>query len=61
MADVRTMEFELPGFGGDLLRPGAPAYDDARTVFNGMMDRRPAVIARCKSGDDVAATDPATG
>src|SRR6266536_2634698 len=55
MADVRTMEFELPGFGGELLRPGEAAYDDARAVFNGMIDRRPAVIARCKSADDVVA------
>ena len=55
MADVRTMEFELPGFGGELVRASHAAYDDARTVFNGMIDRRPAVIARCKSGDDVAA------
>jgi FAD/FMN-containing dehydrogenase len=55
MADVRTMEFELPGFRGELLHPGDAAYDEARTVFNAMIDRRPAVIARCTSADDVAA------
>ncbi|HEY3096340.1 MAG TPA: FAD-dependent oxidoreductase, partial [Acidimicrobiia bacterium] len=55
MADVRTMEFDLPGFGGELLRPGEAAYDEARGLFNGMIDRRPAVIARVKSANDVAA------
>jgi FAD binding domain len=55
MADVRTMEFELPGFGGELLRPADAAYDEARALFNGMIDRRPAVIARATSADDVSA------
>jgi hypothetical protein len=32
---------------GALLRPGDPGYDDARMVWNGMIDRRPALIARC--------------
>ncbi len=41
------------GFRGTLLRPGAPSYDDARRVWNGMIDRRPALIARCIGPADV--------
>jgi FAD/FMN-containing dehydrogenase len=55
MADVRTTTIELPGFGGDTVHPGDAAYDDLRSVFNGMIDRHPALIARCTSADDVAA------
>lgn len=40
---------------GDVLLPGDPGYDDARSVFNGHIDRHPAVIARCRRADDVAA------
>jgi FAD/FMN-containing dehydrogenase len=55
MADVGTMGLEVPGFGGELVYPGDASYDDTRKVFNGMIDRRPALIARCTSGDDVVA------
>ena len=38
---------------GRLLKPGEPDYDKARVVFNGMFDRRPALIARCRGVADV--------
>ena len=40
---------------GQLLRPGEPGYDDARALWNGMIDRRPALIARCATAADVLA------
>jgi FAD/FMN-containing dehydrogenase len=40
---------------GTLLRPSDPGYDAARRLWNGMIDRRPAVIARCATVDDVVA------
>jgi FAD/FMN-containing dehydrogenase len=42
-------------FDGMLLRPGGEGYDEARSVWNGGVDHRPAVIARCSSPADVAA------
>ncbi|HEX6106730.1 MAG TPA: FAD-binding oxidoreductase [Gemmatimonadales bacterium] len=40
---------------GPVLRAGDPGYDDARAIWNGMIDRRPALIARCLGTADVVA------
>jgi FAD/FMN-containing dehydrogenase len=41
-------------FIGPVLLPGAPLYDEVRRIHNGMIDRRPAVIARCRGIADIA-------
>ena len=41
---------------GEVLDPSGPSYDATRVVWNGMIDRRPALIARCRNAADVAAS-----
>jgi FAD/FMN-containing dehydrogenase len=42
-------------FQGELIQPGDPDYDQARKVWNGMFDKRPALVARCGGVADVRA------
>jgi FAD/FMN-containing dehydrogenase len=51
-AEVKEFQTRLRG---KLLGPGDDGYDDARKVWNGMIDRRPALIARCTGAADVIA------
>ena len=59
-----------PGFTGDTVHPGSADYDSAWQAFNGLVDKRPAVVLRCRSRADIVAADryavnqniePATG
>ena len=50
----RWLKFER-GFQGEIITPKHPAYPDARKVWNGMIDRRPLLIARPGDPADVAA------
>src|SRR5579863_10341776 len=52
LADVQVQKLRGK-LRGELLRAGDPDYDDARRVWNGMVDKRPALIARCTGTQDV--------
>jgi FAD/FMN-containing dehydrogenase len=53
LVDEGEIEQFRQSMRGRLLVPGDPDYDSARVVFNGMFDRRPALIARCRGVADV--------
>ncbi|HEY7880350.1 MAG TPA: FAD-binding protein, partial [Streptosporangiaceae bacterium] len=49
---------EVPGevraaFTGELIAPADPGYEQARQVHNGLIDKRPALIARCRTVPDI--------
>src|SRR5262245_51310308 len=52
IADTVTAEFKA-GLRGRLLGPRDDGYDEARRLWHGMVDRRPALIARCAGAADV--------
>ncbi len=53
--DEETVQAFAAGMRGTLIRPEDPTYDTARKVYNAMIDRRPALIARCANAGDVIA------
>jgi FAD/FMN-containing dehydrogenase len=55
MAIASAIENLRANLRGELLEPANPAYDSTRVVWNAMIDRRPALIARCQNAADVVA------
>jgi FAD/FMN-containing dehydrogenase len=59
--DARRLEEALPlgvlseRLGGEVVAPSDDAYDEARRVWNGMINEYPAALAYCESADDVRA------
>ena len=53
--DLKVVEELSATFGGELVRPGDPSYDERRKVWNGSIDRYPGLIARCAGVADVIA------
>ena len=52
---AQTMDQLRSAFRGELIQPTDAAYDSARKVYNGMIDKRPQLIARCVDVADVMA------
>jgi FAD/FMN-containing dehydrogenase len=54
-AEVSSPDALAEDFGGQVIQPGDPAYDEARQIYNSMFDRRPALILRPSGAADVIA------
>ncbi|GAA1610166.1 FAD-binding oxidoreductase [Kribbella sancticallisti] len=53
--DAQALDDLRADFRGELVGPGDPAYDERRNVWNGSIDRHPALIARCTGVADIRA------
>src|SRR5690242_4077006 len=52
--DATALDEFRASFSGALIAPGDDGYEEARRVHNGLIDRRPALIARCQNATDIA-------
>ncbi|MGB2852220.1 MAG: FAD-binding protein, partial [Solirubrobacterales bacterium] len=50
-----TLETLRNSVEGDVIVPGDPGFGEARTIWNGMIDREPAAVVRPRDANDVAA------
>src|SRR6266550_1035755 len=55
MLDSQSVDALEAKLHGGVTRPGDPDYDEVRALYNGMIDKRPALIARCADVEDVVA------
>lgn len=55
MTDTQALAALKQNFRGELMVPSDAAYDEARALYNGMIDKRPRIIARCADVADVIA------
>ena len=55
MLDEQATGVLAQSFRGNLIQPGDADYDEARKLYNGMIDKRPRLIARCADVADVIA------
>ena len=53
--DEEAFQAFRTGLRGELITPADPHYEEARTIYNAMIDKRPALIARCENVADVMA------
>ncbi|MHC4977140.1 MAG: FAD-binding oxidoreductase, partial [Planctomycetota bacterium] len=56
MSDPSAIEQLRESMQGEIILPDDASYDHTRAVWNGMIDKRPAIIARCESENDVIAS-----
>lgn len=62
MVSATTLDAFAAGLRGDVLNAGDAGYDDARAIWNAMIDRRPGLIVRCAgaAASSPRSTSPAT-
>ena len=51
--NLTKLEELTAGFAGQIVQPGEPDYEEARRVHNGLIDKRPAMVARCRGAADI--------